>query len=163
MLVAVPNAASWYTLELLGFVADVSKARLAGSPLVPLTKENEPTPPIDCLTIVTRGNRWFVKLQVKVSPGKAVTVTDGSATVPTVAPRAFTQTTPVSTHPDGGVFSVIVTVRLVTPSVKGTENVAEPTPLLVVIAGAGSIALPEPVVVNPKVWSPPILVFITVT
>ena len=130
---------------------------------MPLMKENEPTPPIDCLTIVTRGKRWLVKLQVKVSPGPAVTVTDGSETVPTLTPRPLTQTTPVSTQPEGGAFSVIVTVRLVTPSVNGTEKDAEPTPLVVVIAGVGSIALPEPVVVKPKDWSPPILVFITVT
>ena len=56
-----------------------------------------------------------------------------------------------------------VTVRVVTPVGNGTLNDDDPTPELVVIAGAGSVGLPEPVVVKLKVLSPPTLVLTIVT
>ena len=158
-----PSAEAWNTADARGFDSVVSSVRVAGSPLVPPVNPNAAVPPIDCFTIVTRGNRWLVTLQLNVWPGAAVMVTDGSVTVPTGAPSPSVQLMPVSTHPAGGADSVIVTVRVGTPEANTTPKLEEPTPAAVVIDGAGSTAFPDPVAVNANVASPPTAVFVMVT
>ena len=113
--------------------------------------------------MVTRGSRALLKRQLNDSPGVATIVTVGRTTVPTATPSPLTQAMLVSTQPVGGVFSLTVTVRDGLLTSNGTTNAAAPVPEVVVMAGAGSLGLPEPVVVKPKVLSPPTVVLMIAT